>query len=237
MIRIAIADDDRLHCEGLRALLSAFPDFSVVGPAEGASVGPLLAAQDPDILLVESHMPGVLDLCARMRRLGRPRPILLCVDGDDAWSALALESGARGLLRRSACAAALEKAIRVVHEGHVWAPHLVLDRVVEDAAAGREDRQGHRHLAVDRLSRREQEVLRHAGQGLSNKEIAGRLGIRPATVKAHLTRVFQKLGLRDRLQLAVRYGARLPLDPPPEASPRRSSTPNEAPPRVVRRPT
>ena len=110
--------------------------------------------------------------------------------------------------------ASLEKAIRYVHEGHIWAPHLVLDRVVEDAATGREERPEHRPLAVDRLSGREQEVLRHAGQGLSNKEIAGRLGITPATVKAHLTRVFQKLGLRDRLQLAVRYGARLSPEPP-----------------------
>jgi DNA-binding NarL/FixJ family response regulator len=214
MIRIAIADDDRLHCEGLRAILSSFPDFSVVGHAEGAGIGPLLTAQDSDILLVSSHLTGILDLCARIRRLGRPRSILLSVDHDEAWSALALESGARGLLPRSASPAVLEKAIRVVHEGHVWAPHLVLDRVVEDAAAGWEEGQGRRQLAVDRLSGREHEVLRFAGHGLSNKEIAARLGIRPATVKAHLTRVFQKLGLRDRLQLAVRYGARLPLEPP-----------------------
>jgi DNA-binding NarL/FixJ family response regulator len=233
MIRIAIADDDRLHCEGLRAILSTFPDLAVVGCADYANVGPLVEAEAPDILLVESHMAAVLELCARMRRRGCPRSILLSVDGDDGWSALALESGARGLLQPSACAALLEKAIRVVHAGQIWAPHLVLDRVVEDAAAGREDREEHRHLAMDRLSGREQEVLRQAGQGLSNKEIAGLLGISPATVKAHLSRVFQKLGLRDRLQLAVRYGAHLPPDSPPQANPTGGGTS----PRVVRRPT
>ena len=232
MIRIAIAADDRLHGEGLRAILSSLPDLSVVGCAEGPGVGRLVEAHDPDILLVESHVAGVLELCARMYRLGRPRPILLSVDGDDDWSALALESGARGLLRRSACPAALERAIRVVHEGQIWVPHLVLDRVVADAAAGRKRRQP----AVDRLSGREREVLRHAGEGLSNKEIAGCLGIRPATVKAHLTRVFQKLGLRDRLQLAVRYGVPSPLDSPPEGGPDQGATGDGTPPRVVRRP-
>lgn len=229
MIRIAIAADDRLHGEGLRAILSSLPDLSVVGCAEGPGVGRLVEAHDPDILLVESHVAGVLDLCARMHRLGHPRPILLSVDGDDDWSALALESGARGLLRRSACPAALEKAIRVVHEGQIWAPHLVLDRVVADAAAGRK----HPQPAVDRLSASEREVLRHAGEGLSNKEIAGCLGIRPATVKAHLTRVFQKLGLRDRLQLAVRYGAPSPLDSPPGGGPDQGATGDGT--RVVRR--
>ncbi len=214
MIRIAIADDDRLHCEGLRAILSSFPGFSVVGHAEITALGPLLKAQDPDILLVESHQAGALDLCARMRRRGRPRSILLSVDGDEGWSALALECGARGLLPRSACPASLEKAIRFVHEGHTWAPHLVIDRVVENAANGWEERRQPRPLAVERLSGREQEVLRHAGLGLSNKEIATRLGITAATVKAHLTRVFLKLGLRDRLQLAVRYGQHLPVDSP-----------------------
>jgi DNA-binding NarL/FixJ family response regulator len=237
MIRIAIAGDDRLHGEGLRAILSAIPGFSVVGRADGPGVGPLIEANDPDILLVESHMAGVLELCTRMHRLGHPRPILLSVDGDDGWSALALESGARGLLRQSACPAALEKAIRVVHEGQIWAPHLVLDQVIEDAAAGRKDREKHRRPALGRLSGRELEVLRHAGEGLSNKEIAGCLGIRPATVKAHLTRVFQKLGLRDRLQLAVRYGAHPRLDSLPGAGPDRRTTGAETPPRVVRRPT
>jgi len=219
MIRIAIADDDRLHCEGLRALLAGFPGFLVVGGAEEASVLCLIDAYDPDILLVDSHRTGVLDLLAGLRPRERPRSILLGVDGDAGWSALALESGARGLLPRSACAESLEKAIRLVHEGHVWAPHLVLDRVVEDAAKQREDRRADRPPAVDRLSEREQEVRRHAAQGLTNKEIAARLGIRPATVKAHLTHVFQKLGLRDRIQLAVHDGGHPPLDTPPAVTP------------------
>jgi DNA-binding NarL/FixJ family response regulator len=203
---VAVADDDVLFGEGLRALLAADPEFVFVGHSAVTGLTQLVETETPDVLLVDSRMPGAVALCAQMRHCGGPRPILLCAPSDDEhWAAQALEAGARGILCRQTSPATLGKAIRTVHEGQIWASHGVLSRVVEDAAVEREHRDGLRRDVADRLSGRERQVLGHASRGLSNKEIGGRLGISPATVKAHLTRVFQKLGLRDRVQLAANY--------------------------------
>jgi RNA polymerase sigma factor (sigma-70 family) len=206
MVRVAVARDDVLFGEGLRALLAAHLEVEFVGHSGVQGLAGLIEAEHPDVLLVDSRMPGAVLLCGRMCPQRRPRPILLCAPPDDEdWAALALEAGARGVLCLQASPATLEKAIRTVHAGEVWASHRVLSRVVEDATEDRERREVLSRAVVDCLSERERQVQRHASRGLSNKEIGHRLGISPATVKAHLTRVFQKLGVRDRVQLAANY--------------------------------
>jgi DNA-binding NarL/FixJ family response regulator len=203
MIRVAVAADDVLFCEGVRALLASDPDLELVGYRSLAGLDELVEAERPDVLLVDSRMPGAIAVCARLRRHGGPRPVLYAAPGDVAWAAEAIEVGARGILHYEASPSVLAKAVRVVHEGQVWASHRVLSRIVEDAAIAREQRESRADVGC--LSERERQVLRHASAGASNKEIAALLGISPATVKAHLTHVFQKLGLRDRVQLAANY--------------------------------
>ena len=211
-IRIAILSDDRLLGEGLLRIIAGEPSFVVVGEGDRAAFGRTLRAAGPQVLLVDSRMEGALALCAELRREGGPAVIFMAGQGDDAWGVSALEAGARGILPKSARAEDLVKAVRVVSEGQVWAPRHVLAGWMEHrATASLAVRAGEPNL--ERLSDREREVFRHAATGLSNKELAKRLAISQATVKAHLTSIFQKFGLHGRAELAAAYHGMLPGAP------------------------
>ncbi len=206
LIRIVILDDSRLFREGLRHLLTADPSLVVVGDGDGAAVRDLLRTASPDILLADIRVEGALALCAELRHAGaRPWVILLGADADDDSAVKVLEAGARGILAKSAGAEHLMKAIRFVHEGQIWAGKRVVARLVEELATRSELSQAEEALLAHRLSPREQELVQQAAGGLSTEEIADRLAISQATVKAHLTSIFQKLGVRDRVQLIARY--------------------------------
>ena len=166
----------------------------------------LVRACAPHILLVDAQIEDALAVCGELRQNGaRPRVILAGAEGDDGWALQALKSGARGILGKSATVETLLKAVRVVHEGEVWASKRVLTLTVEELAArGLSPRQAEPSIK-NRLSEREQEIARLIASGLRNKEVADRLAITEATVKAHLTHVFQKLMLRSRGQLAALY--------------------------------
>ena len=191
-IRIAILSDDRLLGEGRQA-----------------AFGPPLRAAGPQVLLVDSRMEGALALCAKLRREGGPAVIFMAGQDDGAWAMSALEAGACGILAKSARAEDLVKAVCVVSEGQVWARRDVLARMEHRAASSAAVRGGE-PILDQRLSDREREVYREAAMGLSNRELAKRLAISPATVKAHLTSIFQKLGLRRRAELAAAYHGMLP---------------------------
>jgi DNA-binding NarL/FixJ family response regulator len=135
----------------------------------------------------------------------RPWVILAGADRDERWAVEALKTGARGILSKSAPVESLLKAIRVVHQGEVWATKRVIALTVEELAAQSVNPPVGKLAFQERLSPREQEVAHLIVGGLSNLEAANRLGITEATVKAHLTRIFQKLSLRGRAQLTARY--------------------------------
>jgi DNA-binding NarL/FixJ family response regulator len=149
----------------------------------------------------------VRDFLGAMKQLGAPtRPIVLSAEDGDDWTIRALMAGAKGVLRKDAGVDDLSRAIQVVHRGQVWVPKLivakVIDRLTELPAQAAGD------LDVQSLSAREQEVARHASEGLGNREIAQRLVVSEATIKAHLSSVFRKLGLKGRSQLIARcHGA------------------------------
>jgi DNA-binding NarL/FixJ family response regulator len=137
----------------------------------------------------------------------RPWVILAGVSHGERWEVEALKAGVRGILSKSATAENLLKAIRVVHQGEVWASNRVIALTVEELAARSVDPRAGKLACRERLSPREQEIVHLIVGGLSNLEAANRLEITEATVKAHLTRIFQKLALRSRAQLAARYHA------------------------------
>ena len=212
-VRIAILSDDRLLGEGLLRIIGGEPSFVVVGEGDRPAFGLALRAAGPQVLLVDSRMEGALALCADLRRQGRPAVIFMAAQDDDGWAMSALAAGARGILAKSTRAEDLVKAVRVVSEGQVWAPRHVLAGWLEHLATGSGAvRVG--DPSLKRLSDREREVFRHAATGLSNRELAKRLAISQATVKAHLTSIFQKLGLRGRAELAAAYHGMLPPVPP-----------------------
>ena len=205
VIRVAVVSDSALFRSGLRSILGVYPAFSLVGEASAVPVGDLVRASTPHILLVDAQIVGALTVCASLRQNGiRPWVILAGADGDDTWAVHALKSGARGIMAKSATVENLIKAVRLVHQGEVWASHRVLTLAVKELADRSVDAGPADPAIKDRLSRREQDVERIAS-GLSNQEAATRLNITEATVKAHLTHIFHKLMLRGRGQLAALY--------------------------------
>ena len=210
-IRIALLSDSALFRSGLRRLLSADRSFLVVGEITAPPVREQLRSGVPQILLVDAQTAGALEICRELRLNGvRPRVILAGADRDERWAVEALKTGVRGILPKSAPVENLLKAVRVVHQGEVWASNRVIALTVAELAALSVNPQVGKLAVRERLSPREQEIVHLVVDGLSNLEAARRLGITEATVKAHLTHIFQKLALRGRAQLAARYHAAFP---------------------------
>ena len=217
-IRVAVLSDDPLLAQALLRTIAGERSFAVVGEGRRAAFGAPLRAARPQVLLVDSRMEGALALCADLRRQGGPAVIFMAAQDDDGWAMSALEAGARGILAKSARAEDLVKAVRVVSDGQVWAHRHVLAGWMEHLATASVAARAGAPI-LERLSDREREVFRHAATGLSNKELAQRLAISQATVKAHLTSIFQKLGLRGRAELAAAYHGMLPPAPEHSAPP------------------
>jgi DNA-binding NarL/FixJ family response regulator len=206
VIRIVIADDQELVREGLRMMLDAEPDLSVVGEAgDGDEALAAARAHDPDVLLMDVRMPK-LDGIEATRRLvtsgGRARVLVLTTFDLDEYVYRAMKAGASGFLLKDARREQLATAVRTIARGESLLAPAITRRLIEDfcdrppPTAGTPD-------AVAHLSERELEVLRLVARGLSNAEIAGRLHLSDATVKSHVARILAKLGLRDRVQTVV----------------------------------
>jgi len=209
-VRIVILSGDRLLCERLLGIAGAEGSLAVVGRDERATLRPSLRAARPDVLLVDSRLEGALGLCVGLRNEGGPAVIFIAVRDDDDWVRRALEAGARGFLAKNAQAEDIVKAIRIVHEGQIWVRRRVLEECLERLTGASIARLAGEIILELRLSRREREVFRQAATGLSNKEVADRLAISQATVKTHLSRIFQKLGLRRRSELVAAYHGLIP---------------------------
>jgi DNA-binding NarL/FixJ family response regulator len=210
VIRVLVADDQRVVREGLVLLLGLIDDLEVVGAAgDGGEAVALAVEHEADVVLMDLRMPGT-DGVAATRELAARRPktrvLILTTYADDASVFPALQAGARGYLTKDTGAEALAAAIRAVHAGGVHLDPEVQARLLS-AASG---------APPDELTPREAEVLALIAEGLSNAEIAERLVVSLATVKTHVNRIFAKTGVRDRAQ-AVRYAYREGLATPPSA--------------------
>lgn len=208
MIRVVIADDQKLVREGLEMLLSASPDITVVGTAsDGEEAIAQAASERADIVLMDLRMPRV-DGVEATRRIagaaGATRVIVLTTYADDDSVFAALRAGARGFLTKDAGAQEIAQAIRTVHAGEALLEPSVQRRLLEGLAPQPPSQPA---AFPDGLTAREVDVLRLIAQGLSNAEIATKLFISEATVKTHINNIFSKAELRDRGQ-AVAYAYR-----------------------------
>jgi DNA-binding NarL/FixJ family response regulator len=198
--RVAVFSDSRLLTDALVDVLRIDPGL-VVLPRD------LVQLDGLDVAVVDVR---AAHSAARVRsgfRDGAPSVIFVgAADDDDGWAVEALANGARGILTRSASRDDLLKAIAVVRQGGIWARRCWLNAYVQKDAARRAMETASRDLPVSvHLSPREEEVFRHAASGAANKELAQRLAISESTVKVHLTRIFQKLGVNGRAELAALY--------------------------------
>jgi DNA-binding NarL/FixJ family response regulator len=220
VIRVLLADDQRVVREGLGTLLGLLDGIELVGTAaDGEEAVALAARHDPDVVLMDLRMPRV-DGIEAIRRLAergeRPRTIALTTYADDASVLGALRAGARGYLTKDAGAEQIRAAVEAVARGEAALDPAVQRTVVaalsapgagaaaaDPAAAARAER-----ALPDGLTPREAEVLALIAAGLTNTEIADRLVVSAATVKSHVNHIFAKAGVRDRAQAVVYAYAR-----------------------------
>jgi len=206
VIRVLLADDDRLVRSGLRALLDAEDDLSVVGEAaDGREAVARARELRPDVVLMDVRMPRV-DGVAATREIAtwphRPRVLVLTTFDLDEVVDDALGAGADGFLLKRSTPEQLIDGIRTVHAGDALVAPAVTRRLLAAHAARRPPDRERLRLAVA-LTEREAEVLRALAEGLSNAEIAGRVWLSPETVKTHVKAILGKLGVRDRTQAVV----------------------------------
>ena len=206
MISVLIADDQDLVREGLRMLLEAEPDLAVAGEAaDGAHALTQARLLDPDVILMDVRMPGMngIEATALLVEAGsRARILMLTTFNLDEYVYHALRAGASGFLLKDATREQLAGAVRAVSAGETLLAPAVTQRLIEDFCRGPAPG-GPAADAAGRLSERELDVVRLVAQGLSNAEIAASLYLSEATVKSHIARILAKLGLRDRVQVAV----------------------------------
>ena len=207
-VRVAIVDDDPLVRSGLRLLFASAPDLDVVGEAaDGGDVPGLVDAHFPDVVLLDVRMPRVDGLVAAERLCARSRPprvVMLTTFHADAYVLRALRAGASGYLLKDAPPRELVEAVRRVAAGEPILSPAVTRRLIEQVADPVEhDRRVAAAALLGRATGREREVAVAVARGLSNVQIAGELGMGVPTVKAHVSRLLTKLGLDNRVQLAL----------------------------------
>lgn len=212
-IRVALADDQRLLREGLRIILDAAPDMTVVGVAEdGLDAIALAAKEQPDVMLLDIRMPRCDGIEATPRILQaspRTRVLLLTTFDMPDLVVEGMRAGASGFLLKDSSAEQLSAAVRAAAEGQVLLQGQsaagLLAGLARSSSPG-EAPQPERPAPPAQdfgLTEREQDVLRLIARGLSNAEIAQHLVVSEATVKTHINHIFAKLGARDRAQALV----------------------------------
>ena len=206
-VRIVVVDDHQVVRDGFAELLNTQPDFNVVGTAsDGTSAVRICGELHPDVVLMDVRMPG-MDGIEATRRLGElrpaaPRVLILTTFDLDEYVYDALAAGASGFLLKDGTAERLFDAVRVIAAGEALLAPAVTRRLIgEFVTQRRAVPPPPRDLRL--LTRRETEVLQLVADGLSNAEIANRLVITEETVKTHVSRLLNKLGLRDRTQAVI----------------------------------
>jgi DNA-binding NarL/FixJ family response regulator len=209
-IRVAIADPHAIYRDGLRKLISGESDLQVV--IEASSPALLLSSlrtTQPDVVLISTPSePGSGSDVFLMLQAHYPevKVIVLTNATDQSEFLHNVRLGARGIVQKSTSGPMLLKAIRKVQEGEFWLDRSTTAEVVRHFSASRPLPVPDTRSAEGRfpsLSRREREIISLVTQGLRNKELAEKLGISEQTVKNHLHNIFDKLGVSDRLELAL----------------------------------
>ncbi|WP_431947943.1 response regulator [Actinacidiphila sp. bgisy167] len=216
--RVLIVDDDPLVRSGLRMMLSGAEDIEVVAEAaDGTEVLPLVDAHRPDLVLMDIRMPRMdgLRATAELRRGTRPPEVLILTTfTTDGYVLEALRAGAAGYVLKHTPPAQIVAAVRNIAAGEpVLSPAAVKQLIgavtaadgtaADDSPAGRPDDRGEAERLLGLLGPREREVALAVAQGSTNAEISASLYMSVPTVKAHVSHILTKLGLNNRVQIAL----------------------------------
>jgi DNA-binding NarL/FixJ family response regulator len=197
-VRLVLADDHWVVLQGLRALLDLEDDLEVVATCvDGIEAEEAVAEHDPDVLITDATMPrqGGVETLEKLRADGSAtRILILTASLDDDMLSRCVQAEVDGIVLKESAATALLDAVRTVGRGERWLSPTLANRVLQLGSS--EDPGGG-------LTAREMEVARLVAEGRSNKKAAFELGISESTLKLHLHRVFNKLGVRNRVQLSI----------------------------------
>ncbi len=207
-IRVLIVDDDALVRTGLTMLLAGTDDIEVVGEAaNGSEVEDAVAEHQPDVVLMDIRMPGMDGLAATEIVRGHdrsPEVIVLTTFDTDDHVLRALRAGASGFLLKDTSPADIVRAIRAVAAGEpILSPTITRQLIGHVTGSDGGARRRHAREEFDRLTEREREVAVAIGRGKSNAEIGRDLYMSIATVKAHVSRLLEKLKFNNRVQIAL----------------------------------
>src|SRR6202049_3432981 len=209
-VRILIADDHPIVRDGLKKLLLLEEDFEVIGEAaDGREVLDKVHELDPDVLLLDLRMPnldGLSALQALQQSNKRTRVIVLTASEDKNEFVQAMKLGCSGIVLKQTAPDLIVKSIRKVNAGEIWLDSHTTAAVMRQFQTGTEGaNSGQPGKGRERspLSAREREIVALVAQGYKNKEMAEKMFISEQTVKNHLHNIFDKLGVSDRLELAL----------------------------------
>lgn len=216
-IRVLIADAQPIVLEGLRSVLGQYPDIEVIADAaDGVETIDKTVHLEPDIVLLDLRLPrvdGLTVLRSIQTRVPRSKVILFASAESKEEFVEAMKLGCSGILLKETSTALIEKSIRRVQAGEIWLDSTTTAAVIRHFASPKDFPAAHapshgsgngkapRERA--QLSQREREIIVLIAQGYKNKEIAEKMFITEQTVKNHLHNVFDKLGVSDRLELAL----------------------------------
>ncbi|MER6002903.1 response regulator transcription factor [Nonomuraea angiospora] len=208
MIKTLLVDDESLIRAGLRFILESAPDVEIVGEAaDGDEAVDAVHRLGPDVILMDIRMPGTDGLAATeaIRRLVRPPAVVILTTFDsDEHVFTALEAGACGFLLKDTSPHDLIRAARLAHGGEAMLSPQVTRRLIHRVTTDAPVRRRRDALArLETLTGREREVLTEVGLGRSNAEIAAGLHMSEATVKSHISHLFDKLAVTNRVQVAI----------------------------------
>jgi len=203
-IRILLADDHPIFRDGVRRLLEQADEVSIIGEAaDGNEAIQMVSKLKPDILLLDLRMPEKDGLAVleevNFESVGT-RVIVLTATEDDNDVVRAMRLGARGVVLKQSATDLLLKSIQKVHSGEIWLDNRMTAEVMR--AFSKSSEAGPRR-EKPLLSDREKEIVQLVAQGFRNREIGEKLFISEQTVKNHLHNIFDKLGVSDRLELAL----------------------------------
>ncbi|MGS2646709.1 response regulator [Streptosporangium sp. LJ11] len=207
MIRTLLVDDESLIRAGLRFILESAPDVEVVGEAaDGDEAVDAVHRLGPDVILMDIRMPRTDGLAATeaIRRLARaPAVVILTTFDSDEHVFTALEAGACGFLLKDTSPHDLIRAVRLAHSGDAMLSPQVTRRLIHRVTDAPIRRRRDALARLEILTGREREVLTEVGLGRSNTEIAASLHMSEATVKSHISHLFDKLAVTNRVQVAI----------------------------------
>lgn len=206
-IGLLIADEHPMCREALRNLLERENGFIVRGEAaSGQELLDMAPRMTPGVVLMDLGIsgPGALDVLAGLKQSSVTAPVLVLAESVDGSKVVEmLRRGASGVVMKASSSSILFKSIRAVNSGEYWIGRSNVADLIQDLRNSPESAQGNARPSPFNLTRRELEIITQVTEGCTNKNIADKLSIAEQTVKHHLTSIFQKVGVSNRLELAV----------------------------------